>query len=963
MAWQRVAALESLRDGGVVGVELEATSIALYRFGAEVFATHGICTHALAFLKDGWVEDGTIECPLHQGVFDIRTGRALCAPLTRDLATYAVKVEGGDVYVDLEISSIHPNSAAECPAAGAHSEGASAALPLVIIGAGQAAAAAIRAARAAGFAAPIHLVGEERHAPYERPPLSKAALAEGFDAASCMRLSPADAQALGVTLHLGVRATAIDPVARTVTLSDGAALAYGALLLATGGRARRLTVPGGDLPGVHYLRTLEDAQAIATALKGAGRVAVIGGGFIGLELASAAVARGAEVVVLEREPELMARLLPAPLGAVFRQVAERAGVSIRRDTAVTGITPEGAHLAIATSAGPVMADVVLVGVGLEPETGLAEAAGCAVDGGIVVDGEARTSVEGIWAAGDCALHATPLRGRVRRLESWQNAEEQGAAAGRSIAGVAGVAEAKAPWFWSDQFGFNIQMLGITAPDDAVVVSGPDAAAGAVYRTLDPQSGRVTAVLAFDDPAAIRAARAELDAEAPFDGAAHDARPVTLDAACDDENSDAISEDDDMSADPAAQFAKKYAWPKDGLSIIPDWVYTDETIYQREVERIFHGRTWNFVALECEVENPGDFIRSNVGPTPVVVSRAEDGTIHVFENRCAHRAAEFCRELSGTAKEFVCPYHQWSYDLKGNLVGVPFRRGVDGKGGMPKDFKPAEHGLRQLKVETHRGVVFASYAEDMEPLADYLGPEVMHEFETTFDGRKPKLLGHYRHSLPGNWKLYHENLKDPYHATLLHTFLVTFGLLVAGNKSLMLADPSGRHGVMASAKSEAGNVDEDKKKEMRAYKEGMSLEEPRFMNFIDEFDSPWSVTMATIWPNLIVQREMNTLGIRHIIPNGPNEFVMKWTMFGFEGDDEEMTRHRLRQGNLMGPAGFLGLEDNEAIKFVQDGMLRVTDGEHLVKLDPETEAGTADTLISEAAIRAMYKHWRDVMGIA
>ena len=115
---------------------------------------------------------------------------------------------------------------------------------------------------------------------------------------------------------------------------------------------------------------------------------------------------------------------------------------------------------------------------------------------------------------------------------------------------------------------------------------------------------------------------------------------------------------------------------------------------------------------------------------------------------------------------------------------------------------------------------------------------------------------------------------------------------------------------------------------------MTLNEPRFMDFIEEFDSPWSVTMATIWPNLIVQREMNTLGVRQIVPTGPHEFIMKWTMFGFEGDDEEMTRHRLRQGNLMGPAGFLGLEDNEAIKFVQDGMQRVPGGTHLVKLDPK-----------------------------
>jgi apoptosis-inducing factor 3 len=416
----------------------------------------------------------------------------------------------------------------------------------------------------------------------------------------------------------------------------------------------------------------------------------------------------------------------------------------------------------------------------------------------------------------------------------------------------------------------------------------------------------------------------------------------------------------MNTDPALPTTNRYVWPEEGLRRIPDWVYTDQAIYEREIDKIFHGRTWNYVALECEVPNAGDFIRSNVGPTPVVVSRADDGGIHVFENRCVHRAAEFCRKLSGNAKEFVCPYHQWTYDSKGNLTGVPFRRGVGGKGGMPAYFRNAEHSLRQLNVTVHRGVVFASYQRDMDPLRDYLGPEILAEFEATFDGRKPRLLGHYRHTLAGNWKLYHENLKDPYHATLLHTFLVTFGLLVAGNKSLMLADATGRHGVMASARSDGKSVSGDARKEMRAYREGMTLAEPRFMDFVDEFDSPWSVTMATIWPNLVIQREMNTLGVRHIVPTGPHEFVMKWTMFGFEGDDEEMTRHRLRQGNLMGPAGFLGLEDNEAMKFVQDGMQRVPNGRHIVELDPAVETGTADTLISEAAIRAMYQHWRREM---
>ncbi len=196
-----------------------------------------------------------------------------------------------------------------------------------------------------------------------------------------------------------------------------------------------------------------------------------------------------------------------------------------------------------------------------------------------------------------------------------------------------------------------------------------------------------------------------------------------------------------SAKPAnrgASFGRRYVWPDDDLSIIPDWVYTDQSIYEREIERIFHGRTWNYVALEAEMAKPGDFIRSNVGPTPVVVARAEDGSINVFENRCAHRASEFCRELSGSAKEFVCPYHQWTYDLKGNLIGIPFRRGVGGKGGMPADFKAEEHGLRRLNVTTHRGVVFASYADDMESLADYLGPEVLRRIRS--DVRRPQAQG-------------------------------------------------------------------------------------------------------------------------------------------------------------------------------------------------------------------------------
>ncbi len=406
------------------------------------------------------------------------------------------------------------------------------------------------------------------------------------------------------------------------------------------------------------------------------------------------------------------------------------------------------------------------------------------------------------------------------------------------------------------------------------------------------------------------------------------------------------------------------WPADALNTIPDWVYTSRALYDREMEKIFRADTWNYVALEAEIPNVGDFKRSYVGATPVVVSRTEDGGIAVFENRCAHRGAEFCRHNQGNAKEFVCPYHQWSYDLKGNLQGVPFKRGVNKLGGMPRDFKNADHGTRQLRVATRNGVVFASYSDTVEPLEEYLTPEIVQEFDTTFPGKKLKVLGYYRNELPCNWKMYHENLKDPYHATLLHSFLVVFGLLVAGNKSMMFADGKhGRHGIMGSAKSEDkyASVSEENKKEMRSFHDGLRLRDERFLDFVREFDSPWSVTMMTVWPNLIVQREMNTLGVRQIIPNGPDSLIMQWTMFGYEDDTPQMQRHRLRQGNLMGPAGFLGLEDNEAMKFVQEGVRRSSTDTNYIKLDPG-RVGTSETLISEASIRAMYVYYRQVMGL-
>jgi anthranilate 1,2-dioxygenase large subunit len=404
------------------------------------------------------------------------------------------------------------------------------------------------------------------------------------------------------------------------------------------------------------------------------------------------------------------------------------------------------------------------------------------------------------------------------------------------------------------------------------------------------------------------------------------------------------------------------WPDDDLTRIPDWIYTSEEVFQRERERIFFGETWCFVALEAEIPDPGSFKRSYVGDVPVIVSRDEDGEIHVFENRCAHRGVEFCRELRGKAENFTCPYHQWMYDLKGELMAVPFRRGDRGEGGMPKDFKLKDHNTKKLNVTTRHGVVFASFSDSVESLEEYLGPDNLEQFDVVFAGRKLKILGFYKNRLQGNWKLYHENLKDPYHATLLHVYLATFRLMVAGQKSAMICDDSGRHSTMASTKDDDIVITEETASQMKAaFREGMELHDPEFLNYVQEFDSPWTVTMQIIWPNLIVQRELNTLGIRHIVPRGPHALDMYWTMFGYDDDTPEMDKHRLKQANLMGPSGYLGVDDNEAIKFLQDGFKHSYSDEGIVKLEPEKE-GSTQTLISEASVRALYRHYREVMDI-
>jgi salicylate 5-hydroxylase large subunit len=400
------------------------------------------------------------------------------------------------------------------------------------------------------------------------------------------------------------------------------------------------------------------------------------------------------------------------------------------------------------------------------------------------------------------------------------------------------------------------------------------------------------------------------------------------------------------------------WPDAGATRVPYWAYTDPQVYEQEIERIFCGDSWAYVGLSVEIPQPGDFKRVTVGDRPVVMNRDEDGAIHVFVNRCAHRGVTLCRAPWGNVKQFTCPYHLWTYDLRGNLRGVPFHRGVKRQGGMPDDFSREAHGLEALRVTVRNGVVFASFSQDVEPFADYLGPSMLAYFDRVFDGRELRLLGYTKQHIASNWKLMFENIKDPYHASLMHVFLVTFGLFRADQTSAVKMDEMGRHACLISMKGEQQATADTA--EIRNLRENLHLHDARLIDPVREFPGTATVVMQTLWPNLIIQQQSNTLAMRQIVPRGPEAFELSWTFFGYADDTEEMTLKRLRQANLMGPAGLVSADDSEVMKLSQDGVSRYPQAAGVLEMGGRDTEDT-DHMVTETAIRAFYAYYRRVMG--
>ena len=402
------------------------------------------------------------------------------------------------------------------------------------------------------------------------------------------------------------------------------------------------------------------------------------------------------------------------------------------------------------------------------------------------------------------------------------------------------------------------------------------------------------------------------------------------------------------------------WPAEGATRVPYWVYQDEDLYREEQAKIWRGDTWNYLCLEAELPEPKSFITTFVGDMPVVVTRDANGKLNAWENRCAHRGALVCMQPRGKAERFSCIYHNWTYDHAGNLTNVAFRKGIGGKGGMPEGANPESQAPKQLRVETLHGLVFGSLSKTVPDLKTYVGPEVLPRLQRVL--KKPlKVLGAYTQVLPNNWKLYMDNTKDTYHASLLHLFFTRFRINRLTQGGGVFVSKDGAHHCTYTEMIEAKDDHYEKEGVRSAGTQAFALEKPEVLHQVDEFGDRVSIQILTLFPGFVLHQIRNSLAARQVVPKGVDRTELHWTLFGFADDDEAMTRRRLLQANLVGPAGFISMEDGAATGFVQRGVAGSPDRASVIEMGG-SNVGSGDSRLTETAVRGLWKAWRRHMNV-
>jgi phenylpropionate dioxygenase-like ring-hydroxylating dioxygenase large terminal subunit len=401
------------------------------------------------------------------------------------------------------------------------------------------------------------------------------------------------------------------------------------------------------------------------------------------------------------------------------------------------------------------------------------------------------------------------------------------------------------------------------------------------------------------------------------------------------------------------------WRGPGLTRIPFDLYRDADIAQQEQERVFRGATWNYLCLDAELPEPGSYRTTFVGTTPVVVVKDDDGEIYAFENRCAHRGALIALEKSGKAETFQCVYHAWSYSRQGDLTGVAFEKGVKGQGGMPETFCKEEHGPRKLRIAVYCGLVFGSFSEDVPSIEEYLGDEICARMARVL--HKPvEVIGRFTQALPNNWKLYVENVKDSYHASLLHLFFTTFELNRLSQKGGVIVDESGGHHVSFSMIDPAAADASYKEQGLRSDTDKYRLKDPSVLAGFQEYDDGVTLQILSVFPGFVLQQIQNCLAVRQVLPKELERTELNWTYIGYADDTPEQRTVRLKQSNLVGPAGFISMEDGAVGGFVQRGIAGAQGMEAVVEMGGD-QAGSSEGRATETSVRGFWKAYRTHMG--
>jgi anthranilate 1,2-dioxygenase large subunit/terephthalate 1,2-dioxygenase oxygenase component alpha subunit len=397
------------------------------------------------------------------------------------------------------------------------------------------------------------------------------------------------------------------------------------------------------------------------------------------------------------------------------------------------------------------------------------------------------------------------------------------------------------------------------------------------------------------------------------------------------------------------------WHGPGLTRVPYQVYSDGDTARQEQERIFRGATWNYLCLDAELPEAGSYRTTFVGETPVVVVKDDDGEIYAFENRCAHRGALIALEKCGKADSFQCVYHAWSYNRQGDLTGVAFEKGVKGQGGMPASFCKEEHGPRKLRVAVFCGLVFGSFSEDVPSIEEYLGDEICQRIERVL-GKPVEVIGRFTQALPNNWKLYVENVKDSYHASLLHLFFTTFELNRLSQKGGVIVDESGGHHVSYSMIDKAAADASYQEQGLRSANDKYRLKDTTVLQGFPEFDDGITLQILSVFPGFVLQQIQNCLAVRQVLPRGEGRSELNWTYLGYAGDTPEQRTVRLKQLNLVGPAGFISMEDGAVGGFVQRGIAGAQELEAVIEMGGDA-TGSAEGRAVENSVRGFWKAYR------